>query len=252
LYEGGLNLELFLPFIDLMEKYCIVHSLEESAIDYRLLVSSREEKTMYLVATTIADFTACRATINSRVQELRDGAESTSVELKVGTQRRLTVLDADSQNLVGRFCFEDLCGKDFGAQDFRAIARHFSIVVMEEIPVLTLEEHNKARRFITLVDELYEARVALLCSAAAPPSGLFACTVARPAINVSSDDIQSGIDQAVNNGHAVGALASVRELSFAFRRAASRLSEMTSGRWWHLVLQNGKVKDATMASYATK
>jgi predicted ATPase len=116
------------------------------------------------------------------------------------------------------------------------------MVVIKDIPLFDTEAHNRARRFITLIDELYEAKCALICVAsdasAREPSFLFP----RAIKSAASDDEEEtggslGIDQATTQGGlAVGALASVRELAFAFERAASRLTEMTSRAWWDRVL----------------
>jgi protein AFG1 len=242
LYEGGLNRSYFLPFIDLLERHCVVHAMQ-SVTDYRLVLADLE---MYLVATANnnddndnqngdngEDFDQLQLRIDEIVDHLRDGRPEISKDLDVGFQRTLTVSSADGEGLVGRFQFEELCDRDLGASDYRALAKHFSIVAVERVPVMTLQEHNKARRFITLVDELYEAKTALLISAAAPPNTVFVDDSAG-AVSISDDNGKDTlvVDPAVGHRHAVGALSSVRELSFAFHRAASRLTEMTSRGWW--------------------
>jgi protein AFG1 len=236
LYEGGLNRSYFMPFIDLMERHCVVHSMQ-SATDYRLFMADQK---MYLVGSDKNDndndtsngddFRQRRLQIDEIVDRLRNGRPEISKDLDVGYQRTLTVPSADGDGLVGRFQFEELCDRDLGASDYRSLARHFAIVVLEGVPIMTLQEHNKARRFITLVDELYEAKTALLISAAAPPHAIFLDSSVH-AVSVSDDNGEDKLG-AVSQGHAATALASVRELSFAFLRAASRLTEMTSRSWW--------------------
>ena len=85
----------------------------------------------------------------------------------VGFQH-IAVHRAHPEGLVGRFTFEELCQRDVGAADYRAVAQKFSVVLVENIPRLNLKQHNEARRFITLVDELYEHQCALMCSAYYP------------------------------------------------------------------------------------
>jgi protein AFG1 len=237
LYEGGLNRSYFLPFIDLMERHNVVHGMQ-SETDYRQFMADQK---MYLVSDendNSSNSDELRLQIDEIVDRLRDGRPEVSKDLDVGYQRTLTVSSADQEGLVGRFQFEELCGRDLGASDYRSLARHFTIVVVEGVPVMTLQEHNKARRFITLVDELYEAKTALLISAAAPPNAIFLDSTTQ-AVSLGDDNAEDklGVDKAVTQGHAVTALASVRELSFAFRRAASRLTEMTSRSWWDKRLQ---------------
>ena len=105
--------------------------------------------------------------------------------------------------------------------------------------MLTLKEHDQARRFITLVDELYEAKCVLACNAIAPdPDSLFVGREIHAKTLTEGIETETvvgeafGIDVAQSNGLTVGGLASVQELSFAFKRAASRLKEMTSKYWW--------------------
>jgi cell division protein ZapE len=74
---------------------------------------------------------------------------------------------------VARFAFEDLCGRPLGASDYIAIARAFHTVLIDAIPKLTPEQRNEVRRFITLVDVLYERNVKLFASADAEPDALY-------------------------------------------------------------------------------
>jgi hypothetical protein len=74
---------------------------------------------------------------------------------------------------VARFSFAELCGQNLGSTDYSALAAEFSIVIVDQIPVMDFETRAYARRFITLVDELYNRRVRLICSAAVDIDGLF-------------------------------------------------------------------------------
>jgi protein AFG1 len=230
LYEGGLNRHsFFLPFIDLLNRYCVTHKIQ-SLVDYRRVLS-QDWESFFLVADR-GDFSKAKESIDTMLTQLRSGADVVSVDLNTGFGRVLNVPNADTDRMAARFSLTDLCAKELGASDYRAIARKFSVIVLENVPVLTLKSHDQARRFITLVDELYEAKAVLLCSAAADPAHLFRDSYVDVSTNEESD-VALGIDQATSQGHSVGALASVRELSFAFQRAESRLREMTCRRWWN-------------------
>jgi predicted ATPase len=160
-------------------------------------------------------------------------------------------------DVVSRFTFDELCATELGSSDYQAIANHFRVVMIENIPRLTLSSPDKARRFITLIDELYEAGCCLACTAADIPDRLF---VGKAVDDDRSDDDDDGddgnfdlsnnsteddvgaktsahtilaVDVAQASGYSVGQLASLKELSFAFGRAASRLLEMCSKTWWH-------------------
>jgi predicted ATPase len=133
---------------------------------------------------------------------------------------------------VAKLGFEELCLKELGASDYRTLAKAFDALVIERIPVLTLSNHDAARRFITLIDEMYENQMGLICSAAAArPDELFIHSFSEN--NLTNDLPEGWMDQATRGGHAIGALASVQELGFAFQRAASRLKQMTSPDWWN-------------------
>lgn len=101
------------------------------------------------------------------------------------------------------FHFDDLCRKPLGASDYLALAQAFHTVFVTNIPRLSIGENAVARRFILLVDSLYEHRTKLVCSAAAPPEELFPR---------SSD-------------------GAAHEEVFAFRRTASRLVEMGGAKY---------------------
>jgi protein AFG1 len=225
LYEGGLNRSYFLPFIDLLQHHCIVHAIK-SDIDYRKLLSTstsfwtQPEKVEPMVTALV---------------EQMDVSKADAVELDVGFRRTLTASTVYGGDRMARFSFEELCDRDLGAQDYRAIAQKFDIVVLEDIPYLNLEQHNIARRFITLIDELYEGKCALLCSSpTASPMDLFQAEPRKG--KMEEINVGLGIDVATQGGTAVGALASVRELGFAFERASSRLFEMCSPDWWDRIL----------------
>mmetsp|Transcript_32671 Transcript_32671/g.39105 ORF Transcript_32671/g.39105 Transcript_32671/m.39105 type:complete len:186 (+) Transcript_32671:777-1334(+) len=161
-----------------------------------------------------------------------------------------TTTTTGERTMVARFHFNDLCkSHNLGSSDFRAIAHQFHTVILEGIPLLTRREHDQARRFITLVDELYEAGCCLMCEASTVPDAIF--DNGEDAEEAHRDEFGGGVveeesvenvetkvgealgtDVTQNNDLTVGGMASVRELSFAFRRAASRLTEMCSKPWW--------------------
>jgi len=116
----------------------------------------------------------------------------------------------------------------------RVLARHFDVVVVDDIPIMTLANHNEARRFVAFVDELYEAKTLLMCSAATSPDELFLRSKGNGVEYsfVDSDEEGLAVDHVVHEGLAAGVLASVRDLSFALVRAASRIRQLTSRKWW--------------------
>ncbi|KAJ7363526.1 Lactation elevated protein 1 [Desmophyllum pertusum] len=77
---------------------------------------------------------------------------------------------------VADFTFEELCAQPLGAADYLALCEHFDILILRDIPRMTLFQKTEARRFITLIDTLYDNRIRLICSAATSIGDLFNAT----------------------------------------------------------------------------
>ena len=136
---------------------------------------------------------AAQSQLGSLWQDLTGGV-SASLTLKV---KGRDVLVPNYHNGVGRVRFFDLCGQPLGAADYLAVAEAVRVLLIEDIPQLGRSNFNEAKRFVTLIDALYEARVRLICSAAASPEMLY----------------------------------TEGEGTFEFERTASRLREMQSEDW---------------------
>jgi cell division protein ZapE len=169
LYRDGLNRELFLPFIDLVEGQFEVLGLN-GPIDYRL------DRLRGLDTWLVPNGPAATAQLSEAFFRLtdypvEDRDHVPSEELDVGSGRSLHV--PKSLKGVAVFSFKRLCGQPRGAADFLAIARRFHTVIIVGIPLMTPEMRNEAARFVTLIDALYEHRVKLLAAADAEPEGLY-------------------------------------------------------------------------------
>jgi cell division protein ZapE len=161
LYEGGLNRQLFLPFIEMIKARLDVVSLN-GAVDYRLGQAGGEK--VYLTPLGPASDAAMDAAWN----QLAGGAAGEAMTLPV-LGRSLAVPRAARD--VARFSFAELCEQPLAAADYLAIARAFHTVLIDHVPVIT--ERNAALRFIILIDTLYDEGVKLVCSAAAAPEALY-------------------------------------------------------------------------------
>jgi cell division protein ZapE len=169
LYRDGLNRELFLPFIDLIERRMDVLPLN-GPTDYRL---DRMQGLETWLVPNGPDATAKLSNAFFRMTDYppEDRANVPSEELDVGGGRTLHV--PKSLKGVAVFSFKRLCGEPRGAADYLAIARRFHTVIIVGIPVMSREMRNEAARFVTLIDALYEHRVKLLVAADAEPSALY-------------------------------------------------------------------------------
>ncbi|GAB0113401.1 cell division protein ZapE [Acidisoma sp. C75] len=163
LFRGQPGRDAFLPFIAVLKRHLDVLVLE-SQRDYRRLRDAAGE------TWHVPPGPAAQAALDRAFAALSQGAPIRPVSLDV-MGRRVPVPRAAGG--VARFAFADLCARNLGAGDYLAIATHFHTVVMDDIPLLTPENHNEARRFINLIDNLYDHRVKLVASAAAMPDALY-------------------------------------------------------------------------------
>jgi len=187
LYKDGLNRALFLPFIALLRERMEVIELE-SETDYR-----QHRLTGAQTYFHPADGQA-KTAINTLWSELTGGDDGAPLVLTVQSRK---VEVPHHHNGVARAGFWDLCGRPLGPADYLALAKSVRLLVLENIPRLSATNYNEAKRFVTLVDTLYEAKVRLIASAADEPERLYL----------------------EGSG------------SFEFERTASRLREMQSADW---------------------
>ncbi len=186
LYKDGLNRALFLPFIALLKDRMVVHELASDR-DYRQDRLGGGQ--VYFTPITPAH----DAQVDALWLDLA-GGEGEPLDLHI---KGRTVIVPAFRNAVGMATFEDLCGAPLGAADYLALADAVRVLILRDVPIMGPANNNEAKRFVTLIDTLYEAHVRLIMTAAAPPEALYP------------------------NGRG----------SFEFERTASRLREMQSAAW---------------------
>lgn len=162
LYKDGLNRGLFMPFVDLLKKHVEVVTLD-SPTDYRM-----EKLDSLPVYITPLDGAATQA-MDMAWHHMTAGHIVAPTEISM-KGRSIHVPRASGR--IGRFSFADLCEKPLGASDFLAIADRFDTVFVDHIPFLDAEKRNETKRFIILIDALYDHKVRLFASAAAMPEDL--------------------------------------------------------------------------------
>lgn len=204
LYKDGLNRALFLPFIAMLEKHMDVLQLQ-SRTDFRL-----EKLAGQKVWFVPADDDAADA-LDDAWRRLVGSSSGVPLELAI-KGRRLRVPRAAMG--VARFFFHDLCEQPLAASDYLRIAHEFHTIIIDRIPVMGFDERNAAKRFIILVDTLYDNAVKLIGSAAAEPDALYQ----------ASDGYEAS----------------------EFKRTASRLIEMRSQSY--LALPHGRRDSAASGS----
>jgi cell division protein ZapE len=162
LYKDGLNRQLFLPFVALVEKQMDIEELL-AAKDFRL--DKLAGKPLYFTPANAP----ARAEMDRLWCELTGNHPGAPVDLIVkGRKVRVPLASMG----VARFSFAELCGQPLGALDYLHIAHGFHTLLIDEIPIFKREQREVARRFVNLIDTLYDNRVCLIVSAAAEPGAL--------------------------------------------------------------------------------
>jgi cell division protein ZapE len=169
LYRDGINRDLFLPFIDLIEQQMLVVPVD-GPTDYRLDRLTGVE-VWHVPNGPEATAALSRAFFQLTDYPVEDRAKVPAEDIDVGGGRTLHV--PKSLKGVAVFSFKRLCGEPRGAADYLAIARRFHTVIIVGIPVMGREMRNEAARFVTLIDALYEHKVKLLAAADAEPERLY-------------------------------------------------------------------------------
>ncbi len=163
LYKGGLQRERFLPFIDLIVEKLDILDIG-AGTDFRLDRLKGEP----VWHTPIGR--AATASLDAAFATLTDNAEPAPFEIEV--QGRVIHAHQAARG-IARFTFDELCNKPRGASDFLAIATQYHTVMVDNIPILDERERDAAKRFVVLIDSLYEHHVNLFASADGEPDQLY-------------------------------------------------------------------------------
>ncbi len=185
LYIGGIQRDLFLPFIDFIRHNMTVISFESSDIDYRLLIAAQHKaRGVYFVGP------AQKGNYDVAVKELI-GKSDDSRSIQTSDGRNVKIPLSSIGDSVAKFSFDSLCRTPMGAADYLAIGENFHTVIVEGVPKLNvLNEANVVRRFIIFVDSMYECNVKLVLHVEARLSELFNIEA-----NSSSSDEAFAVDR---------------------------------------------------------
>jgi predicted ATPase len=201
LYLNGLNRELFVPFIPLLKDYCIVHNMD-SATDYRQLTTGSDQDTYKVYFAPLVE--AASARLESKFFQMAQNDIDYDNNMLEVQGRSIAIRRAAKNSAIAWFTFNELCDKPLGSADYISIAKRYHTVFLEGIPKLTMQERDQVRRFITLIDALYDHGTKLVCSSD----------------SIIMDDIFE-VDDVTRKSSTVDEI-------FAWDRTVSRLTEMTS------------------------
>lgn len=187
LYWNGLNRQLFLPFIDLLNAHADVFNLDAETDYRREKLDAQDVYHFGTGADVDARMDALFARLTGGAEPLPDTVESLGREISIPAQAMG----------VARFDFADLCEKPLGARDYLKIANRYHTIVLDRVPVFSRLKSDAAKRFILLIDTLYDRGVK------------FAASFEAPLDKIANDD----------------------KTQFEFARCLSRLEEMRSGEY---------------------
>ena len=204
LYKDGLNRALFLPFIAQISAHMDVLRLE-ARTDFRL------EKLVGVKMWLVPADDAAKAALDKAWAKMTGNAPCKPRDISIKGRVLHVPCSADG---VARFSFADLCEKPLGASDYLRLAHDYHTILIDRIPVMDVAERNAAKRFIALIDTLYDNAVKLMASAEADPASLYRAT--------------EGVEAS------------------EFKRTSSRLIEMSSQSY--LALPHGRKDSAASGS----
>lgn len=216
LYKGGLQRDLFLPFIARLKAACVSHDMA-STTDYRKL--AQHQRGLYFMTAKGASQADEHGTpdeqLRQRFLELGcPGAVPAPAHVEVMMGRSLEVPAAAGKACM--FSFEDLCARPVAAADYLALTGAYHTLALRGIPVFNAANRSEAYRFVTLIDVMYENRTRLLCSAEAGPVDLFSNIITQ--FDAATDPVFAARPEVVVDDN----------LGFSKDRTISRLTEMQS------------------------
>lgn len=240
LYQGHFNETVFSPWVDMMaDRWDVVEM--ESANDYRRQMADAVVDSPFKAGNTLSDCyfqplgQESTEKMDQTWDEVTEGAGTVSKAMEV--MGRLIEIPTCTENGIARFKFDELCSRPLGPADYLTIARTFHTVFIDSIPRLDMSKRNEARRFISLIDALYECKSKLYCDAEQLPDQMFIeatdtdlmryDAMHREMFGEMTYDMSMGDDSYAGKVFHNRLFTGEEEL-FASKRCVSRLLEMRS------------------------
>ncbi|ORZ10106.1 AFG1-like ATPase-domain-containing protein [Absidia repens] len=219
LYKNGIQRQSFVPCIDLLMKKCHVLTLD-SGTDYRKIEREQSAQPVFLHPIN----QATQDTIQTITKKLTHNKPLAPKTLRFLGRSLVIPEHADG---VARVRFQDVCAKALSAADYLEMVQHFHTIILTDIPRMTMKHRAEARRFITLIDAMYESKTTLVASAESSMLDIFNADEGKDSMG---EEMREMMDQ-LSVSDVSSPLFTGQEEAFAFQRALSRLIQMQSKDW---------------------